>query len=134
MQTENQKNTDKKRMGASPSVKSCIENCLECFQICAQTMVYCLEKGGKHADLRHIKLLNDCSKICNMSAVFMLGRSDYHPSICQVCAEICEACAKSCEAFAGDEMMKACAEISRKCATSCGDMAKIQQKKRIYKV
>lgn len=126
MQTENQKNTDKKWMGASPSLEACIQNCLDCFQICSHTLVHCLEKGGKHADPKHIKLLGDCAKICNLSADFMIHHSDYHSSTCKVCAEICTACAESCEAFADDEMMKECAEICRKCATSCEEMAKMQ--------
>lgn len=127
MQTESQQSTNKKWMThADPSMQSCIQNCLDCFQICSHVLNHCLEKGGKHAAPKQIKLLGDCAKICNLSADFMISNSDYHSSTCKVCAEICIACAVSCETFAGDEIMKTCADICRKCAASCEEMAKMQ--------
>ena len=122
MHTQNQKNTEIKLMGMSSEMDSCIRNCWECYQVCSQLLSYCLEKGGKHADPQLIKLLGECAKICNVSADFMLHKSDYHSSICEVCAEICNACAVSCEAIADDEMMKKCVDACRKCAGSCEKM------------
>jgi hypothetical protein len=111
----------------SPALQICIQNCFDCYQICTRTIEHCLSEGSQHSELKHIKLLQDCADICNISAKFMLRSSDFHPSTCGVCAEICNACAKSCEAMAdGDDQMKACAEAFRKCASSCQNMAKIQ--------
>lgn len=124
MQTQSQISSDRKWMGVPSSMQICIQNCLDCFQVCSQTLTYCLEKSGKHAESQHIKLLGDCARICNLSADFMIRHSDYHASSCEVCAEICTACAISCDSFSDDEMMKACADICRKCAASCEDMAK----------
>ncbi len=123
MQTQSQKNTEVKSMQMSGEMDTCIQNCWDCYRICSQLLSHCLEKGGKHADPQHIKLLGECAKICNLSADFMLHKSDYQAAICEVCAEICIACAESCEAIADDEMMKKCVDACRKCASSCEQMA-----------
>ncbi len=122
MQTQNQKSNEMKPMQMSGEMEICIQNCLDCYKICSQLLSHCLEKGGKHAESRHIKLVQDCAKICNLSAEFMLRNSVYHSSTCGVCAEICIACAESCAAFSDDEMMMKCSEACRKCATSCEKM------------
>ena len=127
MQTQTNTSTQGKWMDMPSSMQTCIQNCLDCFQECSHLIDHCLQKGGIHADPKHIKLLNDCAKICNLSADFMLRHSDYHDVTCKSCAEICIACAESCEAMAEqDEMMKACAQVCRKCAASCEEMSKMQ--------
>lgn len=128
MQTNNQNLSTKPWMAHMPSsMQTCIQNCLDCYQVCSHLVEHCLQKGGTHADSKHIKLLEDCSRICNLSADFMIRHSELHASTCRACADVCIACAESCEKMKGsDEMMKACAEACRKCAASCEQMSKIQ--------
>jgi hypothetical protein len=107
----------------SDDMQLCIQNCLMCHQSCEQMIAHCLNKGGRHATPNHIRLLQDCADICEMSADFMLRGSPFHSRTCGVCAEICRACASDCDAIADDDMMKACAEMCRRCADSCESMA-----------
>jgi hypothetical protein len=86
-------------------------------------VAHCLEKGGRHAEPQHIRLLLDCAEICQTSANFMVRGSDLHAATCRACAEVCERCADDCERMADDEMMRRCAEICRRCAASCAQMA-----------
>jgi hypothetical protein len=104
-------------------MRRCIDECLSCFRTCLETVTHCLEKGGRHAEASHIRLLLDCAEICQTSAGFMLRTSDLHTRTCAVCAEICERCARECEAFGDDPVMRACAEACRRCAESCRQMA-----------
>lgn len=104
-------------------MERCIKNCVECHNVCLQTVAYCLEKGGSHAQKSHIGLLLNCAEICQTSADFMLSGSDLHPRTCLVCAEVCERCADACDQFGDDEVMKKCAEICRQCAASCRSMS-----------
>lgn len=104
-------------------MQQCIRNCVECHEVCEQTLAYCLEKGGKHVGAAHLKSLVDCAEICEVSANFMLRKSGLHFSTCGACADICIACAESCEAMSEDQVMKACAEVCRQCAESCQMMA-----------
>lgn len=106
-----------------PDVRKCIENCLDCHSVCMETVTYCLDKGGKHAEANHIRLLMDCAQICQTSADFMLRISEIHPKTCGICAEVCERCAKACEQLGDDEMMRKCAEACRRCAESCHHMS-----------
>lgn len=107
----------------SDEMKGCISNCLSCSAVCLQTVTYCLQKGGKHAALDHIRLLEDCVQICKTSADFMLRGSPLHARTCAVCAEVCERCAAECDKMGDDVVMKACADACRRCAESCRKMS-----------
>lgn len=105
-------------------MQQCIDNCQNCHTVCLETISHCLEAGGKHAEAKHIGLLQDCVQICATSVDFMIRSSNYHPQVCGVCADICEACAKECESLAdGADFMQRCADACRKCAESCRQMA-----------
>lgn len=105
------------------TMQDCITNCLDCHSVCLATSMHCLEKGGAHAALEHIRLLQDCAQICIASADFMLRGSPMHPMTCGICADICIACADNCSRLADDETMVLCAETCRRCAQSCAEMA-----------
>lgn len=104
-------------------MRRCIQECLECYSVCTETVTHCLEKGGMHAEAGHIRLLLDCATICQTSADFMLRGSELHTRTCGVCAEACERCAADCEKMADDPVMKHCAEVCRRCAESCRKMS-----------
>jgi len=101
----------------------CIEVCLDCHRACTETIPYCLQQGGMHAEANHIRLMMDCAEICQTSANFMLRGSDLHVHTCAACAEVCERCADDCARMADDPRMAACAEECRRCAQSCRQMA-----------
>lgn len=108
------------RRGTDSPMKDAIEACLDCHAMCVRmAMGYCLERGGRHVEPRHFRLMLNCAELCQTSANFMLSDSPLHARVCAVCAEACEACAESCEAL-GD--MRECAEECRSCATSCRSM------------
>ena len=105
-------------------IRRCIQHCLDCYSICQETVQHCLKLGGRHAEAKHIGLLQTCAKICDTSAAFMLSGSEYHNRTCAVCAEVCASCAESCAGMAeGDETMLRCADACRSCAESCRRMA-----------
>ena len=110
-------------MNMSDEVKRCIENCRECHKVCQETLSYCLDEGGKHAESSHLTTLLACAEICGTSANFMTWGVDLHPQVCGVCAEMCERCADSCAAFKDDETMRRCADVCRRCSQSCASMA-----------
>ena len=105
------------------TLRQCIQECLNCHGICLNTITYCLEQGGRHAEGGHIRLLTDCAEICQTSANFMLRGSSLHARTCAVCAEICAQCAEDCGQFKDDAHMQRCAEACRRCAESCREMA-----------
>lgn len=105
-------------------MQECIQNCINCASVCSQTLNYCLEMGGRHAEAMHIKILMDCAEICQTSASFMLRGSQFHGKVCGVCAEVCKACAQFCQHLgADDSQMQACADECNRCAQSCQQMA-----------
>ena len=101
----------------------CIEVCLDCHKACLQTIPYCLQQGGMHAEPNHIRVMADCAEICQTSANFMLRGSDLHHLTCGACAEVCDRCAADCDRMSDDLRMAACAEESRRCAEMCRQMA-----------
>jgi hypothetical protein len=109
---------------SNAAMRSCIDECQSCHEVCVETITHCLSMGGKHAEAEHIRTLMDCAQICTTSADFMLRGSSSHSDICDACADICDDCADSCEALDGAEM-KRCADQCRRCAESCREMAKM---------
>ena len=107
----------------STEMLDCIRRCSDCHRACAETLMYCLQQGGRHAESNHIRLLMDCAQICQTSADFMLRGSDLHALTCSACAEICQRCFEDCARMADDNRMAACAEECRRCAESCRQMA-----------
>lgn len=71
----------------SAEMKQCIQNCLDCHSTCTNTVSYCLQQGGMHSELPHIRLMLDCAEICQTSANFMLRGSKMHVRTCVICAE-----------------------------------------------
>lgn len=105
----------------NPEMKSCIDECLHCYQTCVATaMGHCLQKGGEHTKPKHFALIMACSEICRTAAHFMLLGSEHHKHVCRECAEICTQCADDCERI-GD--MQECVDACRRCAESCRKMA-----------
>jgi hypothetical protein len=35
-------------------MQECIRNCMDCHRVCLETIAYCLQQGGKHAEANHI--------------------------------------------------------------------------------
>jgi hypothetical protein len=106
-------------------VEQCVQHCEECHHVCVELLTYCVEKGNKHTEPEHIRILRDCAEICQTAANFMLRGSKLHSLVCNVCAEICRRCAESCEKFGDDDKMRMCAEMCRKCADSCHKMGQM---------
>lgn len=102
-----------------------VADALECHHVCEETISYCLQRGGKHADAAHIKLLTDCSDICRMVADFMVRGSQFHTVVCGICADVCQACATDCERFGDDEQICRCAQACRECAGTCRQTATV---------
>jgi len=110
----------------SDEMQQCIQTCLDCHSICLNTITYCLQQGGNHSELKHIRLMLDCAESCETSANFMLRNSDLHVHFCEACAQVCDRCAEDCDRMADDIQMKACAEMCRHCAESCRRMTLVQ--------
>ncbi len=107
----------------SEDVQKCIQNCMECHDLCEQTLAYCLQMGGPHAEASHLQSLRDCADACAACAESLASGSEGYIQLSSVCAQVCERCAQSCEQFGNDAEMKACAEVCRRCAESCRSMA-----------
>lgn len=108
---------------ATEDARRCIAHCLDCYSVCSRTKAHGLRLGGRHAEERHQKLLDDCIEICRTAADFMLRGSDRIASACRACAEVCSDCARSCRGFAGDRQLDECAKTCDSCAQLCRKIA-----------
>jgi hypothetical protein len=107
----------------SQQMRECIQRCTECHNVCTETITYCLEQGGKYAEVDLVRLLQDCAQMCATSADYMLRGSSLSARVCGLCAVVCDACEEACNQFGGDAQMKACADTCRRCAECCRSMA-----------
>ncbi|HAR64458.1 MAG: four-helix bundle copper-binding protein [Candidatus Margulisiibacteriota bacterium] len=106
----------------SDQIRECIGITKDCANTCTETQTYCLQLGGNHAELNHMRMLLDCTEMCNTCSDVMMRGSDYYQSICYTCAEICEWTAASCDQFE-DMKMGMCADTCRQCANVCRQMS-----------
>ncbi len=109
----------------SPEMQRCVDDCLETHGICLETVSHCLQMGGKHAEVQHIRLMLDCAQICQTNVDFMLRSSTFCGPTCSLCADVCTQCAEDCEQFRDDDQMMTCAQVSRRCASSCQTVARM---------
>lgn len=109
------------RDAIDPRMQACIDECLDCYQLCfSEAMTRAVPAGGKAVAGHHLGLLINCAELCRTTAEFMMSGSPLHARLCAACAEVCIACAESCEAL-GD--MENCAQACRRCADRCREMA-----------
>ncbi|GHG67205.1 four-helix bundle copper-binding protein [Comamonas sp. JC664] len=109
-------------MPVDTDMRQCIEDCLACHRVCLETLTYCLEQGGEHAEAKHLRLLMDCAEMCQTGASFMLRGSELQTRTCFACSEVCARCAESCARLGKDPRMKACADLCARCSGSCWRM------------
>lgn len=106
-------------------MQRCIDECLNCCEVCVRTMEHWFELHGKNVGGSQIRALSDCLAICQTTAGFVLRGSQFHTRACSVCAEICRECERECRRFTDDEAMQRCAEACRRCAESCERMTAV---------
>ncbi len=104
-------------------VQRAIDDCKACHVICVQTIQYSIERGGPHVAPDHLRLLEDCAQLCQLSEDFMLRGSPISAAVCNLCADVCDQCAVSCT----DAQLRACADQCRRCAGSCRQMAQMRR-------
>jgi len=93
----------------------------QCTEACIQTIIHCLKEGGLLADLNLIKLLMDCSQMCQIAESFFLRESNYGGDVIDLCSDICEAAADACSRFP-DKVLKSCESICRNCSQACDNI------------
>ena len=109
-------------MERSKQIEECIQHCIKCFQGCTEGIPHCLDKGGKHAEPSHIKLMMETADMCNINASFLLQEAKHAKEHCKLCATVCEDCSEACGSFSDDSKMKMMSENLKKCADSCRNM------------
>ncbi|OQB24878.1 MAG: hypothetical protein BWY11_00804 [Firmicutes bacterium ADurb.Bin182] len=93
------------------ALNRCAQGCLECFAKCLDE-----DEARNRTDL--IKVLCDCSKICQLASMLLMENSKFSKQFCEFCADILESCALSCSRFEDKYCVK-CAEECNICAIEC---------------
>ena len=112
-----------KKLCHATNLQPCIDDCTRGHAVCTETIQYCLEKSGQHAERNDVRRMQDCAEMGLTAADFMQRGSDFDPQTGGVCAEACDRGARSCEQFGGNAVpMRDCAETClgwRKAAAKC---------------
>lgn len=105
------------------SILSCIDECVSCHQACMETILYCYELGGSHAEPARMRLLYDCAQMCSALQDSATLNCPSAVPLSMVTGQVCRLCAASCETFVGDRPMEKCAEVCRRCGEACSTLA-----------
>jgi hypothetical protein len=106
-------------------MQRCIDNCLNCHEVCVRTMEHWFELRGKNVAGSQIRALSDCSAVTQANAGFVIRGSQFLNRSCALCAEICRECERECGRMEDDLIMRRCADACRRCAESCERMAQV---------
>jgi hypothetical protein len=113
-------------ISTAPEIRTeseCIELCRESQTACLELVSYCVRMQGYYAELGHVRLLEDCAKICEVTVDFLLRGSEVRGALLATCADICQRCARDCARFDYDQRLLACASVCRRCAEGCLSVA-----------
>jgi hypothetical protein len=103
--------------------RDAVQACRECQSACLEMVSYCVRMQGYYAELGHVRLLEDCARICEMTVDFVLRGSEMRGGLLAMCAEICQRCARDCTRFDYDQRLLACAAACERCADACLPLA-----------
>jgi len=112
------------RGNTNDSLIRCIEECLDCAQVCSVCADACLAEEHVMGLRQCIRLNLDCADICQATAAIGARRTGSNEeliqSLLQVCGDACAACAGECERHADmHEHCRICAETCRSCERAC---------------
>lgn len=107
---------------ATDKNQTCIDECNRCAQACLECFVACLNETDVEKRRKCIITLLECSKMCEMSSMFMAIGAHSTKEHCKLCAHICNICAKECAMFE-DEHCQKCAQECNTCASECEKMS-----------
>src|SRR5688572_26224637 len=102
----------------SAEMQQCLAATVECQRICAETVTYCLQQGGRFADEPLIRLLQDANDFCRLTNDLLTRRSDWHGRASAMAAEVLAQAARRCTEFGDDAQLKTCSEACLR-AASC---------------
>ena len=111
----------------SREMQECIRNCMESHRLSLEAVNQVIDHRHGPAGEEILRLLLDCSEICQTHVNFMLRSSEVAASTAAACAEICETAADACEQFSDDLKLRACADACRRSVDSCDRMVEIEE-------
>src|SRR5215203_4049417 len=98
---------------------NCIAACNDCNRVCLQSIEHCLSLGDAHAEPAHIAMMLTCASVCRTATELMSINSEWHPTVCDLCAQVCDECAAECDEL-GE--MDDCVAACQSCADACREM------------
>lgn len=91
----------------------------ECRDICLETFsLHCMKAGGQQLAREHIRRMESCVELCQLTANFLLRHSPHTQDLCDLTAESCKQYAASCNAM-DDAHMQRCARACEAAARVC---------------
>jgi hypothetical protein len=93
-------------------LRECHDICLEAFSL------HCMKMGGQHMASEHIRRMESCIELCNLTANFLLRHFPLTQELCDLTADICKQCAASCNGI-DDTRMNVCARACEDAARAC---------------
>jgi hypothetical protein len=87
--------------------------CNTCRASCLEIVGYSIRMQGYYAEVGHVRLLEDCARICETMVDFVLRGSELSGALRTLCADVCRRCAQDCDRFDYDQRLLARAAVIR---------------------
>ena len=99
--------------------QSCVLALNECRAACLDMVGNSIRMQGYYAELGHVRLLEDCARLCESTVDFLLRGSELAPEMLALCADVCRRSGRDCERFDYDQRLLDCAAACRRSAEAC---------------
>jgi hypothetical protein len=116
-----QQNTGNANSMSQVEIQQCIQDCLNCQQVCSQTADADQQSGGDHAKPEHVQMLQDCAELCMTTAHFLQHGSALGGYLCQATAQVTDICSNECDQMGDTD----CANACRNASWSCNQLSKM---------
>ena len=93
-------------------IQQCIQDCMNCYNVCLQTARACQQAGGEHARQEHIWMLHDCADICQAAAHFLEHSNPLYGYVTSAAAQVTNHCGEQCALMGDDDCANACKTAS----------------------
>jgi hypothetical protein len=110
-----QQNTGNSNAMGQIEIQQCIQDCLNCQQVCLQSADAGQQAGSDSAKMDHLQMLRDCAELCLTTAHFLQHGSPLAGYLCQAAEQVTTICSNECDQTGDSDCANACRNVSWSC-------------------
>lgn len=103
------------------TLENAAASCMECSQACRGFIHELRPESapGRDSLAELVRIADECSEICIVTATLLARRGPLSPAICQACADACQRLAAACDTMNSSPSVTNCQRLAMACGQAC---------------